>query len=332
MGFPVDAGLINGMDVQFIRNPNEKISIRFTAQQSGTVTKIVTDAFAYEGQPIVRAGIQEDNDGNPTGHWIRENAFGTIELSSGTGFKIIQFQASASLAKGQIYHIVFEAAENTVNGVAGVITYHSNNFARPLNLEDPDVVWSDILMDTLIYNGQSWQEQGKMPIFIIEYLEGASEGQPYSLSAPWVIWGSTYVGQMLIPASDYKVGKIAFDVSFKSDQPQDNLYYQIRDSSNNKLSEGLFAQTNQLTASQTWIETTLSTSITLKAGQIYRIFLLSPQTTLASAYHVYGHEFCYDPLIGYGSLQHQLTSSLDSGGSWGDNSDADAIFKLTTSG
>ena len=54
MGFPVDAGLINGMDVQFIRNPNEKISIRFTAQQSGTVTKIVTDAFAYEGQPIVR--------------------------------------------------------------------------------------------------------------------------------------------------------------------------------------------------------------------------------------------------------------------------------------
>jgi hypothetical protein len=70
----------------------------------------------------------------------------------------------------------------------------------------------------------------------------------------------------------------------------------------------------------------------LKAGQLYRIIVLSPQTDLDNAYYLYGHEFSYDPTIGYGGLQHQLTSSLDGGSNWGDNQDADAIFKITTTG
>jgi len=116
-----------------------------------------------------------------------------------------------------------------------------------------------------------------------------------------------FVGQTLIPASDYKVGKIAFDVSIKSGAPQDKLSYQVRDSNNNVLAEGVFAERGQLTVSQTWIEVTLPTPVTLKAGQLYRIIVLSPQTDLDNAYYLYGHEFSYDPTIGYGGLQHQLT-------------------------
>ena len=180
--------------------------------------------------------------------------------------------------------------------------------------------------------GNSWAQKNRWPMFVVSYSDSTSEGQPYSLCAQWVVWGSTWVGQSLVPASDYKVGKIAFDVSLGSGNPQDKLYYRIVDASNKVLAEGVFVDRGVLTTSQTWIEATLTTPVTLKAGELYRIILLSPQTDLTNAYYLFGHEFCYDPSIGYGSLQHQLTSTLTGGDSWGDNSDADAIFKITTTG
>ena len=331
MGLPVDGGLITGMDVLFIQTSNEKVSIRFTAKLSGTVTKLVIHAFAYKGQPTIRAGLQEDNSGNPKGAWIEENAFGTVKLGSSSSFKTFQLGTPVFLTMGQVYHIVIEAGEDPLNGTAGIRTYKGDGFAQPSNPDDPDIVWDDPKMTVLSLSGGSWNLQNKWPIFIIEYSDGNSEGQPYSLCAQWVVWGSTYVGQSLVPASDYKVGKIAFDVSLGSGNPQDKLYYQIRDASNLVLAEGVFVNRSQLTVSQTWIETTLARPVTLKAGKLYRIVLLSPQTDLDNAYYLFGHEFCYDPSIGYGSLQHQLTSTLSGGKAWGDNSDADAIFKVTTS-
>ena len=333
MGLPIDAGLINGMTVAFIQNPSDKVSIRFTAKLGGTVSKLVIYAFAFEGQPTVRIGLQEDVDGTPKGEWMNSNAFGCIQMSNSSGFKTVELQTNVAITKGQVYHIVVEPTESS-NGTTAVETYQANGAGQPFNPDDPDIVWNDARMNTLSYAGQGWQEQNKWPIFVIGYSDGRLEGQPYSLIAQWVVWGSTYVGQTIIPASDYKIGKIAFDVSLNSGGsiPQDKLYYQIRDSSNAILAQGVFAESGQLAASQTWIETSLVAPITLKAGQLYRIILLSPQTTLDKAYYLFGHEFSYDPTIGYGGLQHQLTSSLDGAVSWGDNPDADAVFRLTTTG
>lgn len=332
MGFPVDAGLMNGMNVVFIHDSKEKVSIRFTAKLSGTVTKLVVHAFAYEGQPTVRIGLQEDNGGNPKGEWMNGNDFGTIQLPSSNGFRTVQLKSAVAITRGQVYHIMVEAAEDPLNGTAAVTTYQANGFAQPFNPDDPDIPWKDMRMNILSYEGHSWQEQDKWPIFIVGYSDGTSEGQPYSLAAPWVVWGSTYVGQALIPASDYNLSKIGFDVSLKSGVPQDNLYYQVRDSNNSVLARGVFTEPGQLTVLQTWAEATLPTPITLKAGQLYRIFVLSSQTDLSNAYHLYGHEFSYNQTIGYGGLQHQLTSSINGGAAWGDNPDADAIFKITNTG
>ncbi len=333
MGFPVDGGLINGMNVLFIQNSNEKVSIRFTAKMSGTVTGLVVNAFAFEGQPTVRVGMQEDNGGNPVGGWINQNAFGDIQLSSSNGFKTVQLGAAVGLTKGQVYHIVIEASPNSWSGTAAVTTYQANGFAQPQNPDDPDIVWNDQEMSSLSFDGASWRDENKWPIFVVKYSDGELEGQPYSLLAQWVVWGTTYVGETINPASDYKLGKIAFDVSLGSlTAPQDDLYYQVRDFSDNVLAEGVFAERGRLTASQTWIEVTLPAAITLKAGSLYRVVVRSPNTDLANAYYLYGHEFSFDPTIGYGSLQHQITSSLSAGQAWGDNSDADAVFKITTAG
>lgn len=330
MGFPFDGGLIHGMDVLFLKNSGEKASIRFTAKLSGTVTKLVIYAFAYKGQPTVRVGLREDSEGSPKEQWIGANPYGAIQLPSKQGFVTVQLQTAVAITKGQVYHIVIEAAEDPLNGTAALRIYRTNGYAQPYNPDDPDIMWNDTMMNTLFYDGRRWLERNKWPIFAIEYSEGKLEGQPYSLVAPWVVWGSTYVGQAIIPASTYKVGKIAFVVSLKSGTPQDKLYYQIRDSDNNILIEGVFAESSQLTSAQTWIEITLPTPVTLKAGQLYRIILLSPQTDLENAYFLYGHEFSYNYNIGYGGLQHQITSTFNGGVTWGENPDADAIFKLTT--
>lgn len=330
MGFPVDGGLTNGMNVVFIQNSNEKISIRFTAKLSGTVTSLVIYAFAYRGKPTIHAGLQEDSGGNPKGQWINENAFGTIQLSSSTGFKSVQLQQGIALTKGQVYHIVMDASNDPLNGTVAVTTYQANGFAQPLNPEDPDIIWNDSQMNILSFDVQGWHQQNRWPIFILRYSDGTMEGQPYSLVAPWVVYGSTFVGQTIMPASEYRVGKIALDISLTSGTPQGNLSYQIRNSNNAILTEGVFAEPDQLTASQKWIEVTLPTPVTLKAGTLYRIIVLSPSSNLENAYYLYGHEFSYNNTIGYGGLQQQLTSSLDSGGHWGENPDADGIFKLTT--
>jgi hypothetical protein len=329
MGDLIDGGLMNGMNVLFINSPTERVSIRFTAQLSGEVTALSIFEQAQEGQPRIRVGLQQDNAGLPKGEWMNQNGFGISQATSNFGFLTVNLQTPVSISKGSIYHVVIEAVDNPLNGTIMVMTYMGKGSGQPLNEEDPDIVWPDTTMNTLSYDGEKWQEENKWPIFVLTYSDGRFEGQPYSLSAQWVVYASTYVGQTIIPASNYTIGKIAFLVGLNG-TPKDKLYYEVRDSSNNVLTNGIFAEASQLTAQRTWIEAALPSPVTLSAGQLYKIVLLSSGTDLGNPYYVFGHEFSYDPSIGYGGLQHQLTSSLDAGSVWADNKDADAIFKLTT--
>ncbi len=333
MGFPIDAGLVNGMNVEIIPSPDQKVAIRFTAKLSGTVTALYIYAYALQGEPSLRIGLQGDSSGSPSGQWINGNAFGTTQLSSSGGFKAVQLPAAVNITEGQIYHLVIEPAGDPLNGSVAIITYQANGLGQPLNPDDPDIVWNDTRMNTLIYDGQGWQEKDKWPIFVVQYDDGRSEGQPYSLSAQWVVWGSTTVGQTIVPASNYTIAKIAFVVGLTG-QPKDNLYYEVRDSNNTVLANGLFAEASQLTAQRTWIEVTLPSAVSLQMGQVYRFVLLSNGTDLGNAYYLFGHEYTYDQdyVAGYGGLQHQLTLSLNNGENWADNQDADAIFRLTNAG
>jgi len=336
MGFPVDTGQLDFLYSQ-IQNPNQKVSIRFKAELTGTITNATIYAFAYNGQPIVKVGLQQDDGtGNPIG-WMNENTFGTLQLPATQGFRSVQLQHAMVVTKGLVYHLVVEPADSSFSGSAAIFTYETNYPAQPSNPDDPDILWNDDALNVLMYDA-GWHPVDKWPIFAVGYSDGSMTGQPYSLAAPWVVHASTYVGQMVMPASDYKVGKIAFSVSLNTssaltaeDIPQDSLYYQIRDSNNTILAQGTFAQPSQLShLSQTWIEVTLTTAVTLKAGQLYRIFVLSPGSDPNNDYFFYGYEFSLNNLGAYGGLQHQLTLSTNGGTTWGDNKDADAMFKLTT--
>jgi len=329
MGNPLDMDLRTGMSPLFLEGPEERISIRFTAQLSGEVSTLAIKAFATGEQNKILVGLQDDVSGQPNGIWISEDGFGIMDVPKQNKFLTINLQKSVSLSKEKVYHLVIKATEVSVGSRIFISTYSANSLAQPLNDEDPDIVWSDLMMNTLFYDGEDWKEEDKWPIFVVGYSDGRCEGQPYSLKAPWVIYKSTYVGQLIIPASDYSVGKIAFVVA-KKNEASDRLYYEIRDQKNEVISTGLFATQDQITDRNSWVEVSLTSPVKLTAGKLYRIVLLSPGTEFENSYLLYGHEFSYNNSIGYGGLQHQITTSTSAGETWFENKDADAIFKITT--
>lgn len=329
MGNPIDIKLLSGMGALYLTNTESKISIRFTAQLSGEVSTLTLHPLSFEGQGKIRVGLQEDNEGKPKGKWISESSFGTSDIPNKSVFLTVNLHGSVLISSGNTYHIVIEVEAISEGSRLFIKTYLANSLAQPLNNEDPDIVWPDPRINSLFFDGEKWEEEDYWPIYVIGYTDGRCEGQPYSLEAPWVIYQSKYVGQTIIPASNYSIGKIAFVVGRKG-QPLDKLYYEIRDQNNYVLIDGLFTETNQLANQLTWIEVSLPSPISLTAGKLYRIVLLSPGTKLENPYHLYGHEFSYNYSIGYGGLQHQLTASTNAGNDWIDNKDADAIFKITS--
>ena len=326
MGNPIDIELETGMTFNSIAAAGEKVSLRFTSRLSGDVSTLAVNGLIQSGQPKLRVGLQNDNGNTPSGNWLSS---GMIAVPSSKGFMTVNLEQPAKLKAGRTYHVVLEAPAEGPAGSAAIISYIANTPRRPLNLEDPDIPGPDEAINTLFYDGQKWTEQDQWPIFVVKYTDGRTDGQPFSLAAPWVIYTSVRAGQTVIPASTYKVGRIAFVIG-KQGAPTDRLYFEVRNARNEVLTQGVFAESGEITANKVWKEVPLSAPVTLEAGNVYRIAVYSPGTDLQNAFRVYGHEFSYDTTIGYGGLQHQLVTSHDGGAIWVENPDADAIFKLTT--
>lgn len=321
IGNPVDIDLSTGMDALTLNGP-EKASVRFTAKMSGEVTAIAINALTSSQTSQVHVGLQRDADGIPEGEWIDES-FGVIGTPDKDGFAVAELQTPVELQKSGTYHIVAEAESTSFS----MKTYKANGQAQPFNYRDIDVVWPDSNMNVLSYDGMRWSEENKWPIFAVIYSDGSMEGQPYSLLAPWVIYNSTYVGQQIVPSSDYQIETVSFVVSLEG-EPLDKLYYEIRNSSNISIAKGVFADAGDLTRWKSWVKTELDLPAHFKKGEPYRIFLYSPGTDLENPYRVYGHEFSFADEIGYGGTTHQLVISYDAGSKWGDWKDADTVFKL----
>ena len=328
-GFIPDNGLETGMSVVTLSNPDEKLSIRFTSKFSGDLTKLHL-YFDNQKNIKIRVGIQEDIEGFPSGQWVG-NSYGNIEKilnSEKKRYDTFSFSEKISLRENEIYHIVIEIDEKTIERNFFLITYNDNWPFTPFNHKDPDNTWEDNAINTLFFDGTSWTVQDKWPIYVIEHFDGTSDGQPYSLMAPWIIRGSSMVGQAVIPFSSYLVDEFAFVVSLDGN-PTDNLYYAVYDAENNILRNGTFATPDELTKKKSWQQVKLKSPLHLEPGELYRFILSSPNTDLKNPYKVYGHEFMLDQTLGYGSVKHHLTKSSN-GILWSKWYDADTAFKLIT--
>jgi hypothetical protein len=303
------------------------MSIRFTSDFSGELEKV----YLYlESKDIVkvRIGIQEDLDGFPTGLWLGDKpgfveTTANLKRNTSEDFVLVD---NIQITEDKDYHIVIEPVLTNEPKELSMFVYQKNWPFTPFNHEDPDTTKPNQSINTLLFSESSWNIQNKWPVFVIEYTNGISDGQPYSLMAPWVIKKSSMVGQTVTPFSDYTIKEISFIVSLEG-KPVDDLYYTIYDEQNNILQEGVFATSEELTRKKVWHQVPLETPLSMKAGNTYRFILSSPQAELKNHYNVFGHEFMLDRSLGYGSVKHYLTKSSD-GIQWSKWYDADAAFKL----
>ncbi len=323
-GFTPDNGLRGGMSSIGITHLDEKISIRFTSKFSGEITKIIMYSGGQENLKV-RGGLQEDNLGEPSGTWIGGSAE-TVLHDGESKFATLNFFNGINLKENQVYHIVIEPQGEILENKFFLITYHSNWPFTPFNYKDPDLTWKDDAINTLFFDGIKWRVQDKWPIYVLEYSNGISDGQPYSLFAPWVIKESSMVGQTLKPFSNYLVDEFAFVVS-STGNPPDDLYYTVYDEENKIIRSGIFATPNDLTNEKIWHHVKLESPMLVESGKIYRFILSSENSDLENSYKIYGHEFMLDRTLGYGSVTHHLTKSTD-GVKWSKWYDADTAFKL----
>jgi hypothetical protein len=330
MGNLIDFNLQGGVTILFMHGQGASMSIRFTAQLSDTVKRIVVNGYAASGNPRLEVGLQGDVNGTPSGSWLGGGGnYAVVSLPGERSFVLANLSSPVQVSSGRVYQIVLRVENGSV-GEVGIAAFVANSPYQPLNMTDPDINWRDNQINTLNYTAGTWEVLNQYPIFVLVGTDGRMMGQPYSLAAPWVIFGSTYAGERIVPASNYRVGTIAFVVSSQG-KPTGNLSYEIMDSTGKVLASGFFASPNQVPQLfWTRIEANLTTPVTLQEGRLYRIVLMAPGTNLTNAYQLIGEELTYSYPLGYGGLQDQLVSTTNGGAIWNDWNDADAMFSLTT--
>ena len=85
---------------------NEKLAIRFTAQQTKTVNKIHLDLGLVGTSPTFRIGLQSDNAGDPSGTWLTGGT-AYLDTTITNGENEIDI-VNAALTADTVYHIVIE--------------------------------------------------------------------------------------------------------------------------------------------------------------------------------------------------------------------------------
>lgn len=324
-GFPIDSSL----SILEATNSQQKFSIRFTAKFSGNLSNIFLPMETNIDDEI-KVGLQESIGGYPSGIWLASNtAYPHTNNLPSTNVLAINFTQNVPIESGKIYHIVIEPIIKNNDHNVLLRVYNNNWHINPLNHTDPDETWKDPSINTLFFDGQSWFVTEKWPSFVIKYSNGVSDGQPYTLFAPWIIEKKRYVGQAVIPYSNYKIDEISFVVSSKGN-PMDDLHYAIYDSKNKIIRDGIFAKKGDINAFQHWWSKTVWPPIILESGKLYRVVLYSPNSTQENGYFIYGHEYMLDKTLGFGSTIHHLTASFDGLESWIEWYDADAAFKFIT--
>jgi hypothetical protein len=331
IGNPVGVERLPGITIVILEEPEQKVSFRFTSKYTGEIESLAINLLDYEfdNRSKIQAGLQADDNGEPSGVWIGRPGHETSEADRNS-FVTIELEQSAPLLKGRVYHLVIQTTELAVNTNEHIPVkmYNLHAPAHPLNEEDLDVTWPDEMMNTLYYDGASWEERNDWPIFVVKFADGRTQGQPYSLAAPWVIYGERYVGQEIVPTTNYVAEKFGFSVAAMG-EPSGKLCYEVRDSDNNILAGGLFVERDELTQAPRFVEVSLDSPLFLDKDKPYRFVLYSLGTELKEPYHIYGHEFTYDNLIGYGGLRNVLTISYDAGSTWKRWDDADTIFTIS---
>lgn len=261
-----------------------KLSLRFTAQNTGNVSRIYLYLDAPTGTPssvVYEVGLQTDNNGQPSGTWIV--APGTFTAASGYGYVYVTLPSGVSVSKGNVYHIVVQ--QQTLDSA----NYHKFRMGVPYIGRNSVTSVEDVNQKILYNTTGTWDPQTQQPIYIIYYDDGRTEGNSYvsysSVSTTtYGIWGNVYVGEEIVMDTQRTVYGIEVLVR-KQGSPEGALEYELRDvtlgSPGNLIESGIFVTAGDIpdTTNWYWKSRLFSSPRDLAQNSRYRIIFKSPAST-----------------------------------------------------
>ena len=314
-----------------------KYSIRFTAQNTQTVSKIHLCLYRAGTSPTYRIGIQgNDINNNPDGSWLGSgNAYVDYAHSGVNEWKLLTLGASASLIKGNIYHIVIQYQSGTINGsnYMGVYGTYPQMILRSF-----DDSGDNYLTQLQSLDGTTWTDRNAQPMYILEG-ESSNEGSVYyTYNSGLSIYANRNFGEKIIITGQPKVvRRVSFRVRANgvSPPPNDHLYavlYNVTDSI--KVETVKLVDKNDITTAFEWYSADFSMPITLEVGKTYRLYLESPNSTSLKYYIPYRVEG-YPQTGGYAIAENLTFDGINSvytentGSGWIENVNRyDILFRL----
>lgn len=310
-----------------------RTSLRFTAQSSQTVTKIRVYLETEAGtSPTYRYGLRSNSYGDPSSSWLGATQHGYGDLAATTtGWQTISLQESVSLTAGNTYHIVVQYQSGTINSS----NYIALRRGAPQNQTLPYDGASDSNSNTL-FRTYDWSTQDYQPIYLLETVTPAYEGNPCETYTSQSVYGTNYVGEKLtVSGGDQLVDTIGFYVRKNSlTSPNDHLYYQIRDATDAVVSSGTLVAKTAVTTTYSWYNATLASPLNLANGAIYRVNLYSTNSNSSYYYQVLRTENTNDSAYNgrnYNGTGSVYCSSANGGSSWTDSNQYDIPFRLRAS-
>ena len=325
---PANLFAAKGANYFVLGSSTTKVDLRFTAQESKTVTKVrIYLNWVYGSSTTYRVGLQDDSAGDPDGSF---DGSGTFTPSEGPGdWHEITLNSPVAITTGTVYHIVIEHVSGPINEtnyieikeIAPANTYIPLNKGADHDVNDND---TNLMARHSSDNGSSWHdaELYKTPVFLLVYSDGTYGGQPYydTGSGDYIYDAEYGGGQVLITGSNKTVSTIGFFVK-KRGSPAGALEYEIKDGDNNVLRNGTLATAAEVGTAPAWIDANLSSNLTLNNGSSYKVILKSPNSVNSSnCYQIY--------TLWVTDLAEYKNESYGGTNSWSSSDRSDIPFRL----
>lgn len=307
-----------------LNSTSKRVAFMFTCPIDKTADVLYVYVTSVVGTPgFYQVGIQTTSGGLPTGTWLTQ----TYTAFLMAGAKVIDVP-NVALSSGVVYALVIQYYSGTVDGsnYANITIGDANNFMVPYDCT------TDNQLTSLYYDGSSWSDQQKDPVFCIQWSDLTSFGQPYYTDGIGAIYSTYQRGELFTPPVNKTINTIGMWVS-KSTFANVALTIQLYNVTDDVSVASIIFTPAELTTSPAWREKSI-TQVTLLSTKAYRILAKSPFAIVAAyGYRVY---FSWNPqglepwrYVNWKGENDYHQFSVDGGSTWDSNTSIDLPFRFT---
>lgn len=256
-----------------------KDSVKFVAQRSATLDKFRVYIYKKGTSMNWSFRLETDSNGVPSGTLAWAGAEVQVSITSSKWWTIDT--TNGDLTAGTIYHIVVSPL-----GTPDENNYININSTSPKNERWINRITTNNERNVLHYDGTMWTTLDREPVYVLEYADAVTEGDPYYEVDWFGVYKNQFQGEeILVFPQNMTLVDIQFYVR-KDGNPTDSLYVVIENITDNSvIFEGVLATPGEVTENWSW-EVCGTPGVRLVAGKSYRFYLKSPGSDENNGYDI----------------------------------------------